>query len=388
MNLFLMDLDKLQVSHIEEFCQRAILEGVRVEYKRELSSASPEKQVVKAVSAFANSQGGVLIYGVGTRGATRVPDWPSAGMPAMPDFEKKLTRWCIEHISPPVVPVVGYVLNPSDPTKAFAVIRVEMSTLTPHVVGQGTRIYVRRADNSDPVDAAYQEIELLRNQRERALSLEALHLKDLKARVGLSPKPVDRSMHLLLSPEFSRDDAIPHLTLPQIMGKLQDEGVMVRNPRSYSHGLVSQDVPGWIMAVTTRGALGVGFSHLHAGCKSDDPIKLDALLSWAILAARGVKIAAEAAGSWGTYRVAYYATGYGGVAVKDPGHDSPYQPCVDSNISIEMSFDSVEARENTFDFAGRLYWQMMWAFGQVERMWSDDIILKRLLESRRGRARF
>ena len=140
--------------------------------------------------------------------------------------------------------------------------------------------------------------------------------------------------------------------------------------------------------MTTRAALGIGFNHIHAGGKDDEPVQLDALLGWALLASRGVRILADMAGYWGTYRVSYYATGHGGVAISDPGHDSPYQPCADSNISIEIDFDTIEARESMFKPAADLFWRMMWAFGQVDRMWSPDTIEKRLLNVRRWAAGF
>lgn len=79
MNLFRVDLDQLTYQDVVDFCSQGIQEGVRVEYKRQLSTTQPERQLTKAVSALANTQGGILVYGVGTFSGGRHPEWPSDG---------------------------------------------------------------------------------------------------------------------------------------------------------------------------------------------------------------------------------------------------------------------------------------------------------------------
>ena len=104
MNLFTMNLDQAGYSHIEEFCKQNFSESVRLDYKRELSSNEPRDQVVKGVSAFANTLGGILLFGVGTKGS-RFPDWPSEGMPTGPDFEKQTLRLSAPVIEVPRTPI-------------------------------------------------------------------------------------------------------------------------------------------------------------------------------------------------------------------------------------------------------------------------------------------
>jgi predicted HTH transcriptional regulator len=118
MNLFHVDLAHLGFDDIEKFCLQDSPEGVRLDYKREPSVNSPGAQVSKVVSALANTQGGVVVYGVGTRANSKHPEWPAVGMARDSDFEKRMTRWCIDLINPPVIPVIGYVENPNDPNQA------------------------------------------------------------------------------------------------------------------------------------------------------------------------------------------------------------------------------------------------------------------------------
>lgn len=378
MSLFDMDLDQITYRDIEEFCLQGLPESVRLDYKRDLSNVSPEKQIVKAVSAFANTQGGIVLYGVRTRGKTKYPEWPSDGMTAPPDFEKRITRWCIEHIDPPIVPMIGYVPNPSHSGRAFGVIRVELSRFTPHIVEDGTRIYVRRADNSDPVDATFQEIELLRNQRERALELEKKHLVDLKERIELRPRTTERCMFLILTRQFSTDDAISLIRLPDAVRELERVGFKVSRTQSYSHGVMARVIPGWDFVVTSRAALAVGFHPDRISENPNEPVTLDAMLGWSLLAAKGIITLCKEAGCWGAYKVIYKAFGYSGIEVRDAQTGERYRPCVDPRIAIEMEWSTLELREDLIKPAAEFFWRMMWAFGQNEQIWSREMIVKHL----------
>jgi len=381
MNLYRMNLDQMTYRDFEVFCLEELPESVILEYKRTPSSTKPRRQIVKAVSALANTQGGLLILGVGTRGNTRHPDWPSDGMLADSDFEKRVTRWCIEHIRPPLVPMIGYVYNPKNPDKAFAVVRVELSRFTPHVVEGGTRVYIRRADNSDPVDATFEEIELLRNQRERALALEQQHISDLRDRLG-RPSEQFRSIFLLITPQFSNDDAIRPTHLPRVGQELKRVGFEIGTIRSYSHGVISTDKPGWIFVLTGRGGLGVRFELSRYGEDRDAPIMLESLLGWALLAAKGAQTLSKEAGYWGEYRIVYEAFTWGDLMVQDA--EEQYDKCVDSSIAIHMEWSALELRRNALNPAATLFWRMMWAYGQNDRLWTRERIMNRLTEKAKG----
>lgn len=55
--MFRLEKDKITFEEIENFC-RQWAEGVRVEYKQEIT------HIPKIVSSFANTQGGILLFGV------------------------------------------------------------------------------------------------------------------------------------------------------------------------------------------------------------------------------------------------------------------------------------------------------------------------------------
>ena len=376
MNLFRVNLGQLTYQDVVDFCSQGIPEGVRVEYKRQLSTTQPEKQLTKAVSALANTQGGILVYGVGTVSAGRQPDWPSDGMQNDPKFEQKVIRWCIEHIDPPVVPSIGYVTNPNDGTKGFAILRVEPSEFTPHTIEQGTRIYVRRADNSDPMDATIREIELLRDRRARELELSANHEADLRCRVGLDRPAAHRSLALVLAPMFGSDDAVAMTDLPAIAARIVQAGFRVGEVASYSHGVLCKHPAGFVLAITGRAALAYRFIYTNSAPEPPEPIDLQSLLSWSLMATRSVEILADASGYWGSYKATFEAPGHGTIEVVD-GNDE-YHPCVDNDVVIHETWPISAIREDRLAVAGRFYRQMMWAFGQHDRLWSDSDIRARM----------
>lgn len=380
MNLFRVDLGQLTHQDVVDFCSQGIPEGVRVEYKRQLSTTQPEKQLTKAVSALANTQGGILVYGVGTVSGGREPDWPSNGMRHDPNFEQKAIRWCIEHIDPPLVPSIGYVTNPNNGTKGFAILRVEPSEFTPHTVEQGTRIYVRRADNSDPVDATIHEIELLRDRRARELQLSANHEADLRRRVGLDRPAPHRSLALVLTPMFGSDDAVVMTDLPAIATQIAQAGFRVGEVASYSHGVLCKHPDGIVLAITGRAALAYRILLPNPAPAPPEPITLQSLLSWSLLATRSVQILADASGYWGSYKATFEAAGYGGSRVVD-GNDE-YRPCADNDIVIHETWLTPAIREDRLAVAGRFYRHMMWSFGQHDRLWSHSIIRARMSAAR------
>lgn len=383
MNLFTMNLDQAQYAHIEEFCQQGLPENVRLDYKRELSSGQPRDQVIKGISAFANTQGGILLYGVGTRGTSRHPDWPSEGMPTPPNFERQISSWCVEHISPPIVPFVKWIDNPSVSGKGFGVVRVEMSWHTPHTVEGGTRIYVRRRDNSEPLPATFYEIESMRSMRATALDRDKQHFEDLRIRVGPAENVPYPWMRLMLLPTLMREDALALHRLPSLANGLRSIGLrdeIARSIRSYSHGILSSDVPGWRLALTSRGAFGLGFVHPEA---REQGIDLDSLVKWSWMGSLAAEILSKESGYWGTYLVEFDASNYQGVRVVDSVTSTEsYLPCADDKIRIQMEWAVPELKADPLIPATRLFSRLLWSFGQHERMWPESTIRTRLMRSR------
>ena len=300
-------------------------------------------------------------------------------MAADPAFEARMVRWCIEHVEPPLTPQIGYVVNPTNPATAFGVVRVEPSVFTPHTVDGGTRVYVRRADNSDPRDATIHEIELLRDRRRLEVERQERHYADLSTRIAPPETRRDRrSLALIMTPVFSAENAIAFRELPDTAEELKRRGFKIGELRSYSQGLLGKHQGGFNFALTNRAGLAFSRVLVPAGASAPEPTDLEALLGWSLLAATAVRTLALKSGYWGGYRIWFEARNNGGLGVVDGREGDEYARCADQRIEISDEWSTVEVRDDPFGPAGRLYWRLMWAFGQHAQMWTDARIRSRL----------
>jgi Putative DNA-binding domain len=124
-------------------------EGLLLELKEQWRMES----VSKAVCAFANAFGGLLIIG-----AAQAPDGSIAAYPGLDsgrEWALLVKDAIIGHVSP--LPAWGVVVveDPDDPGRVVIVVRTQASARTPHIVTSSGVIYQRSPAGSDPIrDAA------------------------------------------------------------------------------------------------------------------------------------------------------------------------------------------------------------------------------------------
>jgi len=164
MNIFIKPINKITFEDVERFCQEKIGENIRIEYKEKF----PEnKKLAKEIASFANTHGGVILIGVAEK--DRKPIYPVKGIEYKEGFYEKITSICLKNIDPPVFPEVQVCQKKDNPKIAVIVIRVEESDLAPHWVENGTKVYIRAQAQNEPILAHYEDIEWLRNRREKAI---------------------------------------------------------------------------------------------------------------------------------------------------------------------------------------------------------------------------
>lgn len=218
MSLFTKPIDSIKLADVEDFCKEGVAENVRVEYKRELSGASDRKQVAKEVSAMANTQGGVIIYGVEEDRPSRTPKLPLVGMPAAPDPAARIKSICLDAIYPPIEPEVQTCLLPDG--RIVALVRVHESDETPHSIEGKTEWYVRAQDICDPRPATEDELEWLRNRRSKSEAFRKLLLDRCASRFkALPPTQVVPEIHLSSIPAFPSRELLSLARLAEIMRK-------------------------------------------------------------------------------------------------------------------------------------------------------------------------
>lgn len=143
-------LSELTVEHIRQFCG-VFSEGLRVEYKQELSN-SVRKKLPAIIASFANSYGGVMIVGVRTDRGRPVP--PIIGY-AKPREELRVAveNICLQNINPALIPRIQEI-DSDEADRAFLVIEVDESPEAPHAIENSRRVYIRTGDASNPYDLA------------------------------------------------------------------------------------------------------------------------------------------------------------------------------------------------------------------------------------------
>lgn len=152
------------IKDVQALISGGIEESSTLEYKVKLSA---NKDIAKEVCAFANSQGGTIIYGVTTK--DRVPTdliWITE------EHAEERVRNILEHSLQPTIEGVNIesLSNPSAVGQAVLVIRVPASMHAPHMVED--RYYKRRGSVSSPMDHEEVKSAMLGSGRKVALRFE------------------------------------------------------------------------------------------------------------------------------------------------------------------------------------------------------------------------
>lgn len=171
--LMAVSIDDIQFDDVQAFCSHQTRENMRLDYKRGWSTNEPAKKIAKEVAAFANSQGGTILYGVeGDVQKKGIPNKSPGGCDLGPNPEQTIQSACAHNIFPPIVPQVSrFIRNPQDQSRGFVIVRVAASEDV-HTVDGRTGIYIRVNDQSEPVAAPIETIEWLLQRRERAVKVQ------------------------------------------------------------------------------------------------------------------------------------------------------------------------------------------------------------------------
>lgn len=152
-----IDLDAIEERHLAQLVERAVPEGRRIEFKRELPERSGAAEFLADVCSFANADGGDLVYGMEEEGGAAAA---LVGVQtADPDAElRRLQRTILSGVDPRVPGLRGrYVTLGRGPSARHAfVIRVPRSPSGPHAVyrNEAPRFVVRDSSGKHAMDVA------------------------------------------------------------------------------------------------------------------------------------------------------------------------------------------------------------------------------------------
>ncbi|MGM4887534.1 AlbA family DNA-binding domain-containing protein [Tardiphaga sp. 11_C7_N12_6] len=159
-------LSDLAKADVERVIAAEIAEGLDVEFKRSLPARSGEDpwmtggkigddakdQLAREIIAFANTDGGTLIIGIGEDRMTKRAIGPLRPIPHCKDAANSLLQALGQRIEPRLPPFeCEAVITEDDDDGGVIIMRVLPSYLAPHRHTQDRHCYVRRGDASVPM---------------------------------------------------------------------------------------------------------------------------------------------------------------------------------------------------------------------------------------------
>lgn len=134
-----------RLEDVQLLIQNRIEESITLEYKKELDKDN--REIAKDISAFANTEGGILIYGIESQ--DRIPsgiNWMVGS-----GVEERIQNVVMTTIQPRLDGIqVLRLHNPNNEQEAVFVVNVPKSPQAPHMVFN--RYYSRRGSVSSPME--------------------------------------------------------------------------------------------------------------------------------------------------------------------------------------------------------------------------------------------
>ena len=197
--MFNLSKDEITFEVVQAFCSEW-QEGVRVEYKQEIT-----KDVPKIVSSFANTQGGIFIIGVKENEPNNEEPFTIVGIPNTGGIEERIVQSAITGIYPPVMPEVIIVKVP-ETENVIVIVRVNESPHAPHAIQNSTKVYIRHANITQPYEkpqfAQIDYIEYLLNRRQDAQGITQQIIEQIEVRTHKFCDPGMPNMTVMMRPVF------------------------------------------------------------------------------------------------------------------------------------------------------------------------------------------
>lgn len=158
--------EKIDLATINRFVAEKMSEDLHIEFKAPRNRDEAKRPLAKAVSAFANADGGVIIWGVERKGNLCEPR-PIANAAA---FREQLEDLTGQAVSPPALGVSS-VLILEEAEGGYIKTLVPASDLTPHMAMFGDNRYYRRSGGNSRAMEHYELEDMFGRRPKPKLSL-------------------------------------------------------------------------------------------------------------------------------------------------------------------------------------------------------------------------
>lgn len=156
-NLLARNIHDITFDDVVEFCRQKVLESVQLDYKLNIP-----KDLAKHFATFSNTQGGLIIIGVGEDSATGLP----TTYDGIPNDSKHVDR--IHQFAANVTPLPTYDVRATDEQsgKVFILVRIYEGAAPPYTTLNDPTVWMRTGNISTP--ASREELLRLANKRRDA----------------------------------------------------------------------------------------------------------------------------------------------------------------------------------------------------------------------------
>ena len=146
-------MNKYTHQYIQSLIDTKRQEDRTIEYKSELNLKDQEKksEFLKDITAFANSSGGIIIYGLSEEQGCPVDFHYLQG--DRDQILQQVTNICRDNISPRLIFDHYVIENPDNSSEFLLLIQVRKSWNSPHMINMGSPKFYRRANGvTNPMD--------------------------------------------------------------------------------------------------------------------------------------------------------------------------------------------------------------------------------------------
>lgn len=187
-------MTRINLKSIQNFIDSKIEESVTLDYKREFTKNN--KEIAKDISAFANTSGGRIIYGIDEIDSSpNLINWINNK-----GVKERIESVILTNIQPEIKGYDIYsVENPNNPSQVIFIIDIPESPDAPHMANH--KYYIRRNFMSEPMEDLEVKNAIFRKGLRKALEFEVKQNLELSNKTyNLIDKYSDPNKVILLIP--------------------------------------------------------------------------------------------------------------------------------------------------------------------------------------------